>query len=178
MGRCLRIELPDGGWADVDVDEGIASTLAAAAGVAPDDPWVEAVVAALEREPRWRSSYGTLSLRAELTVQLGAADMFHVSSRKNRASIEAHGLDWNRMGDAPGIAGSRRPEAPAIFLNDDRWNADWFVTMGTTDSFGRTHVAVDIWAVDATGIWIENGPDGWWMAFQPLEPDRVRLVED
>ena len=32
--------------------------------------------------------------------------LFHVSSALNRESILAHGLDWTRMGAAPGIAGS------------------------------------------------------------------------
>lgn len=41
---------------------------------------------------------------------------FHVSSSHNRASIGAHGLDWDRMGAAPGIAGSPVPEQEGCFL--------------------------------------------------------------
>jgi hypothetical protein len=41
--------------------------------------------------------------------------MFHVSSALNRASTMAHGLDWNRMGAAPGIAGSQSPEVEGVF---------------------------------------------------------------
>jgi hypothetical protein len=32
--------------------------------------------------------------------------LYHVTSVRNRGSIRAHGLDWTRMGEAPGIAGS------------------------------------------------------------------------
>jgi len=39
------------------------------------------------------------------------ARLFHVSSVANRDSILAYGLDWTRMGAAPGIAGSLAPEA-------------------------------------------------------------------
>jgi hypothetical protein len=68
--------------------------------------------------------------------------MYHVTSAHNRESIKAHGLDWTRMGAAPGIAGSTRPEVPGIFLCPDRFEADWFAQMNNTGG------AVDIWAVD------------------------------
>lgn len=66
---------------------------------------------------------------------------FHVSSVANRESIRAFGLDWTRMGAAPGIAGSTRPEAEGIFLCADEFTADFFVRMNNTGG------AVDVWEV-------------------------------
>jgi hypothetical protein len=54
---------------------------------------------------------------------------FHVTSTKNRSSIQEHGLDWKRMKDAPGIAGSQRSEREGAFLCEDEREADWFVRM-------------------------------------------------
>ena len=68
--------------------------------------------------------------------------MFHVSSSSNRESIRAHGLDWRRMGAAPGIAGSPRPEQEGCFLALDEREADYFVEMNNTGG------PVDVWAVD------------------------------
>ncbi len=67
---------------------------------------------------------------------------FHVSSSLNRASISEHGLDSERMGAAPGIAGSHAAEVAGVFLCEDEGEADWFVRMNNT---GGT---VDVWAVD------------------------------
>jgi hypothetical protein len=68
--------------------------------------------------------------------------LFHVSSVLNRKSIMAHGLDWSRMGSAPGIAGSQAPEQQAIFLCRDEFEADFFVTINNTGG------PVDVWAVE------------------------------
>jgi hypothetical protein len=67
---------------------------------------------------------------------------FHVSSSLNRASIQEHGLDWSRMGAAPGIAGSRAPEVEGCFLSDEEHGADYFIGMNNTGG------PVDLWAVD------------------------------
>jgi hypothetical protein len=72
------------------------------------------------------------------------------------------------MSDAHGIAGSPTPELPAIFLNDDGWDADFFV--------GMARVPVDVWAVRVDGLWLESGPDGWRLVAAPIEPERIRLV--
>ena len=53
--------------------------------------------------------------------------LFHVTSALNRDSILAHGLDWTRMGAAPGIAGSLTPEEEGVFLCRDGFEADFFV---------------------------------------------------
>lgn len=69
------------------------------------------------------------------------ASRFHVTSAANRASIRRHGLDWSRMGAAPGIAGSRAPEVQGCFLAADEWDADYFVRMNNTGG------PVDVWQV-------------------------------
>jgi hypothetical protein len=67
---------------------------------------------------------------------------FHVTSALNRESILAHGLDWTRMGAAPGIAGSHEPEEDGVFLSGSEFDARWFVAMNNTGG------PVDVWAVD------------------------------
>jgi hypothetical protein len=74
----------------------------------------------------------------------GMAPLFHVSSVLNRESILAHGLDWDLMGAAPGIAGSTRPEERAVFLCRDAFEAQFFVNLNNTGG------PVDVWEV--TGI--------------------------
>lgn len=68
--------------------------------------------------------------------------LFHVTSVLNRDSIEAHGLDWSRMKEARGIAGSHRPEKEGCFVCFDEMDAQWFVRMNNTGG------PVDVWAID------------------------------
>jgi hypothetical protein len=70
--------------------------------------------------------------------------LFHVTSAMNRESVLAHGLDWTRMGTAPGIAGSPAPEEEGVFLCRDDFEAGFFVRMNNTGG------PVDVWAV--TGV--------------------------
>jgi hypothetical protein len=178
VGHRCSIELPDGGSCTVDLDRDVALALAEATGRAPEDAWIVAVGEALAREPGWLPGYGRDERRPALAVRPGEAAMYHASSSANRASIGTHGLDWTRMGAAPGIAGSRRPEVPAVFLCDDRESAEWFIRMATDTTYQPIVEAADIWRVDARGVWIESGPDGWWMAFQAFAADRVRLATE
>ncbi|NGN95013.1 hypothetical protein G5C66_20025 [Nocardioides sp. KC13] len=69
--------------------------------------------------------------------------LFHVTSSLNRASITEHGLDWERMGLACGIAGSKTPEVPGVFLCIDEGDVDWFAF-----TINNTGGPVDVWAVD------------------------------
>lgn len=64
---------------------------------------------------------------------------FHVTSSLNRESIRKFGLDWTRMGAAPGIAGSTVPEVEGVFLDEF---PDFFVRMNNTGG------PVDVWAID------------------------------
>jgi hypothetical protein len=112
---------------------------------------------------------------------------FHVSSTRNRESILQHGLDWTRMLDQPGIAGSPGAEGPYVFLAEDMDLAEWFVSMSRSH-----HRSVDIWEVtladhvdlpDDVYKWgdaLPVGPyrqiDGFLCTTQAIPPDRVRLV--
>lgn len=58
--------------------------------------------------------------------------LFHVSAAANRDSILAHGLDWTRMGAAPGIAGSTAPEEDGVFLCADEFEVRFFTQMNNT----------------------------------------------
>jgi hypothetical protein len=67
---------------------------------------------------------------------------FHVTLSLNRESIGTYGLDWKRMGAAPGIAGSYGPEQEGCFLCRDDGEPDWFARMGSHRG------PVDVWAVE------------------------------
>ncbi|MFF4899764.1 hypothetical protein [Streptomyces sp. NPDC001068] len=88
---------------------------------------------------------------------------FHVSSTRNRQSIARYGLDWTRMGAAPGIAGSRRPEVEGIFVCRDEGDVGFFLHLNNTGG------PVDVWAVDGIdeAALLDNG-NGF-----PYLPDRV-----
>ncbi|MFJ4868647.1 hypothetical protein [Streptomyces sp. NPDC088757] len=77
----------------------------------------------------------------------------HVSSVLNRRSIARHGLDWARMGAAPGIAGSRRPEVEGVFLCRGEEEAEFFLQINNTRG------PVDLWSVDGIdeGLLLDNG---------------------
>jgi len=139
-----------------------ADAIAQAAGLDRSDPWVQAVAAALGRERTWRANR-----RQSLDVRVGSGELFHATVATNRESIREHGLDWTRM-TGRGIAGSGGPELDGIFLGDSLDDVDFFA--------GMTEEPVDIWAARVDGLWIESGPDGWWIVNEPLPAARVRLV--
>lgn len=138
--------------------------LAAASGLAVDDRRVAAVAAALARERTWTST----ARRSMLLVKEASGEMFHATAKENRQSILRHGLDWRQMGTAPGIAGSREPELPAVFLCESCEEIDFFTAM--------SRLPADIWAVRVDGLWVESGPDGWIIVPEPVPPGRLRLV--
>ncbi|MFD7966796.1 hypothetical protein ACFV5J_39050 [Streptomyces zaomyceticus] len=80
-------------------------------------------------------------------------NLFHVSSTLNRQSIARHGLDWTRMGAAPGIAGSSRPEVEGIFVCRNEEEAGFFLQINNTGG------PVDLWSVDGVdeGLLLDNG---------------------
>src|SRR5581483_11306406 len=134
-----------------------------AAGLAGAD-WCAALGEALVRERTWHAGR-----RCMLGVRLGAGDMFHVSAAANRDSIRQYGLDWTRMGAAPGVAGSREPELAAVFLCDSSFDVGFHLRMARVPS--------DVWAVDVTGFWLETGPHGWLIAPRTIPAARLRLLE-
>jgi hypothetical protein len=146
---------------------GAEEVLAVAAGVPAGDPWLAAVCRALRREREWAGEPG--SRRPRLWVVPGEGELFHVTAVGNRESISRYGLDWHRMGAAPGIAGSGEPERAAVFVCDGREEAGFFTAMAGSPS--------DVWAVRAEGLWVENGPNGWQIITEPVGPERLRLAD-
>ena len=75
------------------------------------------------------------------------------------------------MGAAPGIAGSRAPEADGVFLCADGFEAGFFVQMNNSGG------PVDVWAV--TGVdeeqLIDNG-NGFWYFPGRIPPGQVALA--
>jgi hypothetical protein len=105
------------------------------------------------------------------TLRPSVKRFFHVTSAQNRASIEAHGLDWRRMKDAPGIAGSSLPEQEGCFLCRDEWEVDWFVRMNNTGG------PVDVWAVDHVDeAELTESPEGHHYLAAPIPAERLSLV--
>jgi ubiquinone/menaquinone biosynthesis C-methylase UbiE len=62
------------------------------------------------------------------------------------------------------------PELDAIFLSASFEEAEFFVEMAESDG-------VDVWAVDAEELPVEDGPDGWLICRRPIAADRVALAE-
>jgi hypothetical protein len=58
--------------------------------------------------------------------------MFQVTCVLSREPIMAHGLDWTRMGAAPGIAGNRAPEVEGVFLCLDESDVGFFLHINNT----------------------------------------------
>lgn len=144
--------------------------IAATSGRPVGDPWLVAVCAALARERAWRNT----GRRSILVVKAGEGLMFHVAAAATRESIRRHGLDWRRMGESPGIAGSREPELPGIFLCASLDEARFFTDMARRPS--------DVWAVRVDGLWLEgdpgaNGGDNWMIVPEPVGPERLWLAE-
>lgn len=144
---------------------GLGSARAVLAGLTrrpADDPWLDAVVGALERERVW--TYGR---RNSLDVHQATGQLYHVSAAANRESILRHGLDWRLM-TRPGVAGSTEPELDGIYLCENESDVRFFTDM--------SRVPTDIWAVDVSGRWVESGPSGWVFVVEPIPADAVLLV--
>jgi hypothetical protein len=141
---------------------GAAVDVLAGTAVRPaSDPWLLAVIAALERERSWPGR------RQFLEVRLDSGELFHVTAARNRNSIQRHGLDWTQM-RRRGIAGSIEPELEAVFLCDSLEDAEFFTWMGTE--------LLDIWGVRVDGLVVESGPDGWWIVNERIPSSRLRLA--
>lgn len=100
------------------------------------------------------------------------ARFFHVSSVQNRDSIRAHGLDWTRMGAAPGIAGSPVPEDDGVYVTRTEFDAGFFVRMNNTGG------PVDLWAIDGIDeTRLITSGNGFEYLPARVPPDRLTLVQ-
>jgi len=95
---------------------------------------------------------------------------FHVTSNKNRESIEQYGLDWTRMTAARGIAGSSAPEEAGIFVCFGEHEADFFV-MGN-----NTGGPVVVWAIEGIDLSeLVESDDGFSYLPRPIPPTQLRI---
>jgi hypothetical protein len=97
--------------------------------------------------------------------------LFHVTSSRNRRSIDEHGLDWTWMGEAPGIAGSRQPEVDGIFVCRDQGEVQFFLAMNNTGG------PVDVWAIDGLSeADLIKAPEGFMYVPAAIARQRLALV--
>jgi hypothetical protein len=96
---------------------------------------------------------------------------FHVSPAANRESIREFGLDWTRMGAAPGIATGRyEPEEAGIYLARGDFDCDFFIGLCNHDEL------LDVWEVRAEDLPLFLSDSGFVVSRAPISPDRLRLV--
>lgn len=138
--------------------------IAAASGRTTHDPWVLATSKALEHERNWLWT----GRRHVLEVHEASGELNHVSPAANRDSIRQYGLDWRRMGDARGVAGSVHPELAVVFLGEDAHDIEFFTRMARQPC--------DAWGVAPDGLWVENGPNGWLLYPEPIPASRLRFL--
>jgi hypothetical protein len=153
-----------------DAGGGLREVLLTASAGGTEVAWIDAVVVAIGHE---------LSV-GERRVYVGVAQVsrtwFHATRAENRDSIRKHGLDWAKMTEE-GIAGSKEPEWPGIFLCSTLESARWFARMPRSGH-------ADIWEVELHNAWLESAPaDGggmggdWMICPTPIDPKRLRLLE-
>lgn len=105
-------------------------------------------------------------------TEIMAISAYHVSSSLNRESIRERGLDWRRMGAAPGIAGSREPEAEGCFLALGEYECRLFVHMNNTGG------PVDVWRVeDVDPEDLITSRQGYSLYEGVIDPDRITLIQ-
>jgi hypothetical protein len=141
--------------------------LAELSGRAKSASWVRAAKRALDSQRERALGLGGWR-QTRVAVGTFSGVLAHASSRLNRRSIEEFGLDWKRMGAARGIAGSPDAELSGVFL-DYPESISFFTRMPDE--------APDVWLVEADGLWLELGPDGFWFAQDPIPPSRLRLAK-
>jgi hypothetical protein len=154
-----------------DATGALPDVLTSAAADDTDPEWTHAMAAALQRE------IAVSDRRTMLLVKRGAGPSYHTTFAANRQSIQRNGLDWWRM-NGQGIAGSRAPEWPGIFLCATLEDARFFVMIGARRN------PVDIWSVQLDGQWLEGardsdggGGDNWMICPTPIPPKNLRLLE-
>ena len=141
----------------------LAEIVASAVQTRLDPAGIAAVIRVLDDQRR-RQPWEKRSTRQ---LHIGSGEMYHVTACGNRESIRRHGLDWTRMGEFTGIAGSPVPEMAGIFLDDSEDGSFWHQ---------MSRHPTDIWEVDVRGYWIEDGPSGWHVVRRAIPPGRLRLI--
>jgi hypothetical protein len=148
----------------------LETVVSGCAGEEADPEWVTAVIEAIRRDVEVGCR------RSSLLVKRGSGRMFHASRSTNRESISRHGLDWRLM-TGWGIAGSRAPEWPGVYLCADLEGARWFAGMPAP-------ATADIWSVSVDGLWLEGDPsasgggdDDWMISAQPIPASALILRE-
>jgi hypothetical protein len=171
--RLHQPEIGEGWKADGPggVFEGSMAEVLHGAAARSDSEWIEAVIAALERELIMGRH------RQVLLVKRAGGVWFHATPSENRESIRRFGLDWKRMANVRGIAGSSEPEWPGVFLCKSLSSARWFARMPHNDFS-------DTWAARLHAVWLEGAhaasggaDDEWVICPEPIPPDRLELLE-
>lgn len=97
---------------------------------------------------------------------------FHVTAAANRDSILRHGLDWTRMGAAPGIAGSPVPESPAVYVCRGKSEVEFFLHIGAERD------PLDVWEIAGVDeAEIRESDTGFAYLAATVSPDRLTLHE-
>lgn len=97
--------------------------------------------------------------------------LFHLSPCENRSSIREHGLDAQRMGASPGLAGSERAELQGVYVFPAPDEAKWWAK-----TMGERHVGgLDLWQVVASGLPVLDGPHGFDYVPGTIPPERISL---
>jgi hypothetical protein len=169
----VRLELTPGeGWAAVgpggSASGPLSESLVVAAGASAETGWINAVVGAVQHRVSAPSPNSVVLVAKE------SGTWFHATRSANRESIDRYGLDWRRMGDVPGIAGSRRPERDGVFLCRRLQDAHWFADMPRDD-------VTDIWAARLDGVWLEAEAGGgvdldWALCPRPIPRSDLELL--
>jgi len=118
-----------------------------------------------------RDEDGAVIDAIEFAAESEPVQLYHLSPVENRDSIRAHGLDPSRMGAAPGLAGSERPEVTGVYVFDDPGEAKWWAgTMGE-----RHRSGLDLWQFTAQQAQLAAGPDGFDHLTGTVAPEALRL---
>lgn len=102
---------------------------------------------------------------------MAACDSYHVTSIRNRDSINRYGLDWRKMGTVPGIAGSLEPEVEGIFLALGAYECRHFASLSNSGD------PIDIWQVYGINLdALRTSHNGYLFFPGAIGPDRLSLV--
>jgi hypothetical protein len=100
------------------------------------------------------------------------ARFFHVTSSRNRSSIQKYGLDWKRMGAVGNVAGGSLPEQEGIFVCEDYEGVEYFSRMNGTGG------PLDVWAIDGfSPSQLVETAEGYFFLPEAIPPERLKLLQ-